>query len=126
MRTTVVLYEENQDPRLPSPPPVPGVAEDQSQPPLLPDLTRRTKARTLPKRQPTRALTVLLGYLAAVAMAVGPLVLVFGGALGGLLIFAWACLLTVPVALLAPRPTHTPESPEEGFPVLKRPPTPPS
>lgn len=95
--------------------------------PMVPDITARTTSRGLPQRQPIRALTVLLGYLVTTGAAVGPLQLAFGGALGGALSIAWACLLTVPVAILAPRPTQTPETPSEvGIPVLKRHSAPPS
>lgn len=72
-------------------------------------------------RQPGRALIVLLVYILVLVIAAGPLLWVFGDALGGVLIIAFACLLSVPVALLAPRPTSTPTPSCEQGPVLRRP-----
>lgn len=76
--------------------------------------------RRLPTRQPTRALTVISLYLLTLAVAAGPVVLVFGTPLGWLLLAALACLLTVPVAITAPttRPEQAATSDET---VLRRP-----
>lgn len=121
MRSADAPQDETQDLSLAELPPVRVVAVDRSQAPLMPDVTGGSRARALPKRQPKRALAVLLGYIAVISLSVGPMLLIFGGAVGGLLIFALACLLTVPVALLAPRPTQASELLFDKIPVLKRP-----
>jgi hypothetical protein len=92
---------------------------------LVPHVTGHAKSRALPERQPARALTAMLVYLVVVGAAVAPLLLIFGGALGGLLIVAWASLLTVPVALVAPRSAAPAGPPRDEGPVLTRH-TPPS
>ena len=69
-----------------------------------PTPTSARARRRLPAHQPLRGLTVSTLYLLALALAVGPVLLVFGTPLGWLILFAFAALLTVPVAIAAPRP----------------------
>lgn len=80
--------------------------------------TARSHQR-LPSGQPARALSAVAIYVVTVAAAAGPFLLIFGSPLGWLLLFALACLLTVPLAVSAPtaRPEETPRS---NQPVLRR------
>lgn len=75
-------------------------------------------SRSLPNRQPARAVVVLSWYLVAVAAGTGLLHLRFSTALSWLLSAMWAVALLVPLAILAPRPRV--RSAENTTPVLKR------
>ena len=87
---------------------------------MTPRTTERGRARRyLASRQPIRALTVICIYLLLLAAAAGPLSLFFGGRLGTLLMAGLALLLTVPVAVAAPRP-RSQGSTDQDQPVLRR------
>lgn len=78
-------------------------------------------SRSLPDRQPARAMVVLAGYLITVAAGSGLLQLRFSTALGWLLSVMWAVALLVPLAILAPREGPGVGAPRNATPVLKRP-----
>lgn len=58
----------------------------------------------LPQQQPQRALAVVVLYLAVGGAGALALVLFRGPILGGVLALMWLGVLTVPAAVLAPRP----------------------
>ena len=75
--------------------------------------------RRLPERQPWRAAVVLALYLLTLAAASVPVLLLLDTPLGWALMFALACLLTVPVAIAAPRRKELAAA-TNGQPVLVR------
>ncbi len=79
-----------------------------------------SRSRSLPDRQPARAMAVLALYVLAVAAGSGLLQLRFPSALGWLLAAMWATALLVPLAVLAPRDTPDLGEPRDRTPVLKR------
>lgn len=77
------------------------------------------RSRRLPERQPVRALVVVLAYLlvvVAVTVALEALYGVFGLICAGL----FAAAMTVPVAVLAPRPRAAEQDDPDQRPVLLR------
>ncbi|MGI8536408.1 MAG: hypothetical protein ACR2K2_07880 [Mycobacteriales bacterium] len=77
-------------------------------------------SRSLPNRQPARAIVVLALYLVAVAVGTGLLHLRFSTALSWLLAAMWAVALLIPLAILAPRAPGV-RAPGSTTPVLQRP-----
>ena len=75
--------------------------------------------RWLPSRQPARALTVVLGYLLIVGTAFTVLTALYE-TLGMLVAFFLAAALTVPLAVLAPRPRPAGDEDGDPRPVLLR------
>jgi hypothetical protein len=71
-------------------------------------------------RQPRRALVVTAVYLTTVALLAVPTLLVLGRPLGWLILFAFASVLSVPVAIVAPLPRPEQDA-SSSHPVLRRP-----
>lgn len=98
-----------------SPEPVASAAPTSTGP--LPD---RPGQRRLPDRQPARLFAVAGGYVGAVLVVVVVVTVSADGLLGLVLSVAWAALLLVPLAVLAPVPRQRVAREQDSVPVLLR------
>lgn len=90
-------------------------AGNADEPPMTPGASRR-----LPTTQPQRAVLACLLYLLVTSAGLVLFRQMFGGGMAVIFAIAFAALLTVPLALLAPVPRRAPLAPEDPRPVLLR------